>query len=215
MKKSKNKDTKSIGSLKELASYRSFFAEETPLRDIADIFEDDLESTASENISMISESLNEPTYTIKILNNTKSIRNKQFKFSNYIENNNKNTTTNSDILKILNLMNEEHLIDDLPMVEDNEIDFNPRLESIIQNLGVDTSLPTFKWKVSDALFNDLAFNKSGDLLRIITQTIGSELIIVLFDPFHLFATNNFNYTFEKVKTYPVCLSQLFNHISKP
>lgn len=155
---------------------------------------------------------------IKIIfnNKCKSFKDKQNKFSNYIENKN-DTKINNKILKLMCLANKYVYIKDLPFdLDEGDLILKDRVESIIKKSNIDVNLwknniickATLRDNITKSFVSDY---KKGEPFRVYFIKKQDYIEIYLLDLYHLFATNyvpTISKNYEKIKRYNICFTKL-------
>lgn len=198
-----------LDNLEDLLNFKSFFSNDNTDKSEEPLIDDNLEDDLLEKDFLSGAIQN---YTVRILNNSKSIRLKKQKFSNFILDSSNTSFVNSKVIDLFKFNNRTIDIDELPLASDSPIQKNNRINTILNEIGVDTTQHLTKWKYTDASMSGILASRDGDLLRIITHTRDTEFFVVLVDPFHLFATTDYH-NYKEASKYNACLSQLFNHIN--
>ncbi|WP_166083089.1 hypothetical protein MGH68_07400 [Erysipelothrix sp. D19-032] len=157
-------------------------------------------------------------YTVQILGSSKSYKSDEESFTNFLSDNNSRTMINSRLTDVLRLDGKRIEASKIPISHDSKLDLNhyktgTRVKKLLNGLGIiETDIDKSKYVVQG--LSEILGNQSGDLLRIYTnKDIPNNILKVLvFDPYHLFATSNTKDYEEVYKNNNTCISELIKNI---
>lgn len=132
-----------------------------------------------------------------------SIRNEKLKFHNYVDRKDASTLIISKIIDVLKLNGKSINYSSIPIEtvneRDNAIDVNCRMQEILKyyhySISKGKGMPLIKCSPKTPLWH----KKDGDTLRFIVDCKNNEWFVVLIDPWHMFATRNYEETYRKFK----------------
>ncbi len=159
--------------------------------------------------------IQKPLYDFKLQDNIKSIRVKEFKFCNFLENGLDSREVNvvKNIFNLPNIKNHD-------ISSNNNINFdnfeiiklNSRIKKILEENNTSIEEDIYKVPYTNLITKTFNYSKTGEPVRIIykkriVSDSRTEIEIILIDLYHLFATKKHKH-YHDFKGYGYCMSYL-------